>query len=97
MNLQPSVQLCVDLTAHVIADADARLLSTVAENFTILQDLKILNPLLAKRLTKSVGFRNIAIHSSQLIDWNIVFQICSHPLDDFRQFAEAVSRRIQSA
>lgn len=96
LNLQRAVQLCVDLAAHVIADTDARPPSTMAENFTILQDLKILSSPLAERMTKSVGFRNIAVHSYQLIDWNIVFQICSHHLDDFRQFAEAVSRRIQS-
>ena len=97
LNLQRAIQLSVDLAAHVIADTDARPPSTMAENFTILQDLKILSSPLAERMTKSVGFRNIAVHSYQLIDWNIVFQICSHHLDDFRQFAEAVSRRIQSA
>jgi uncharacterized protein YutE (UPF0331/DUF86 family) len=80
----------------VIADTDARPPSTMAENFTVLQDLKILSSPLAERMTKSVGFRNIAVHSYQLIDWNIVFQICRHHLDDFRHFAEAVNRRIQS-
>ncbi len=97
LNLQRAVQLCVDLAAHVIADTDARPPSTMAENFIILRDLKILSPPLAERMTKSVGFRNIAVHSYQLIDWNIVFQICRHHLDDFRHFAEAVSHRIQSA
>ena len=96
LNLQRAVQLCVDLAAHVIADTDARPPSTMAENFTILQDLKILSSPLAERMTKSVGFRNIAVHSYQLIDWNIVFQICRHHLDDFKHFAEAVGRRIQS-
>lgn len=96
LNLQRAVQLCVDLAAHVIADTDARPPSTMAENFTILRDLKILSSPLAERMTKSVGFRNIAVHSYQLIDWNIVFQICRHHLDDFKHFAEAVGRRIQS-
>lgn len=97
LNLQRAVQLCVDLAAHVIADTDARPPSTMAENFEILQDLKILKPTLAERMTKSVGFRNIAVHSYQLIDWNIVYQICRHRLDDFKHFAEAVSLRIKSA
>ena len=96
LNLQRAVQLSVDLAAHVIADTDARPPSTMAENFTILQDLKILSSPLAERMTKSVGFRNIAVHSYQLIDWNIVFQICRHHLDDFKHFAEVVGRRIQS-
>lgn len=29
--------------------------------------------------------------SSQAIDWNIVYQICSRHLDDFRKFAKAVA------
>jgi uncharacterized protein YutE (UPF0331/DUF86 family) len=87
----------VDLAAHVIAATNARPPSTMAENFEILKELKILSPPLAERMIKSVGFRNIAVHSYQLIDWNIVFQICRHHLDDFKHFAEAVSRRIEFA
>lgn len=36
-------------------------------------------------------FRNLAVQSYQTIDWNIVYQICSRHLDDFRQFAKAVT------
>jgi len=66
----------------------------MAENFRILQDLNILSPSLAERMIKSVGFRNIAVHSYQLIDWNIVYQICRHRLGDFRQFAQLVAERL---
>lgn len=38
LNLQRAVQLCVDLAAHVIADTQARVPSTMAENFDILKD-----------------------------------------------------------
>lgn len=97
LNLQRAVQLCVDLAAHVIADTAARPPSTMAENFKILQDQKILSPPLAERMTKSVGFRNIAVHSYQLIDWDIVFHICRDHLGDFQQFAQIVTQRIHSA
>jgi len=40
-----------------------------------------------------VGFRNIAAHSYQAIDWSIVCQISRHHLDDFKQFAQAVAKR----
>ncbi len=94
LNLQRAVQLCVDLAAHVIADTDARPPSTMAENFEILKDLKLLTPALAERMTKAVGFRNIAVHSYQTIDWNIVFHICRDHLGDFKQFAQAVASRL---
>jgi uncharacterized protein YutE (UPF0331/DUF86 family) len=39
---------------------------------------------------KAVGFRNIAVHNYQEIDWEIVFNICYHKLDDCRVFAQAI-------
>jgi uncharacterized protein YutE (UPF0331/DUF86 family) len=96
LNLQRAVQLCVDLAAHVIADTQARVPSTMAENFDILKELKIISPTLADRMTKAVGSRNIAVHSYQDIDWAIVFQICRNNLNDFQQFAQAVTARLES-
>jgi uncharacterized protein YutE (UPF0331/DUF86 family) len=66
----------------------------MVENFEALKSLQLINPALSERMTKAVGFRNIAVHSYQAIDWNIVFQICRHHLDDFRQFAQAVAQRL---
>ena len=73
LNLQRAIQLSVDMAAHVIADTAVRALSTMAENFEILKDHNVIGPELATRLTKAVGFRNIAVHSYQGIDWKIVF------------------------
>ncbi|NOU09218.1 MAG: DUF86 domain-containing protein [Nitrospira sp.] len=95
LNLQRAVQLSVDIAAHLIAETDATPPSTMAENFGILQKLQIIDPVLAERLTKAVGFRNIAVHSYQAINWNVVYQICKHHLDDFRQFTKAVAHHLQ--
>ena len=46
---------------------------------------------LAQRLKKAVGFRNIAVHNYEAINWDIVFAICKDHLADFRDFAAAVS------
>lgn len=94
LNLQRAVQLCVDLAAHVIADTSAKAPSTMADNFAILKEANVISPQIAERMTKAVGFRNIAVHSYHTIDWNIVYLICSRHLDDFRQFAQAVSQRL---
>ena len=95
LNLQRAIQLCVDLAAHVIADTAARAPSTMAENFEILKNLSVIGPELATRLTKAVGFRNIAVHSYQDIDWKIVFHICRDNLGDFRALAKAVAAQIK--
>ena len=95
LNLQRAVQLCVDLAAHIIAETEARPPGTMAEHFVVLAHLKVINPNLEKRMIKAVGFRNVAVHSYQDIDWSIVFQICRHHLGDFKQFAEAVAHRLE--
>ena len=97
LNLQRAIQLCVDVAAHVIADTAVRAPATMAENFEVLKDLNVIGAELAMRLTKAVGFRNIAVHSYQDIDWKIVFHICRDNLDDFRAFAKAVTTRLTSS
>jgi len=64
--------------------------STMAEHFDALNRLQVISPPLPDCMKKAVEFRNLAVHSYQSIDWNIVYQICSRHLDDFRQFAKAV-------
>lgn len=94
LNLQRAVQLCVDLAAHVIVDTSSKTPSTMADNFAILQEANVITPAIADRMMKAVGFRNIAVHSYQTIDWNIVYQICTRHLDDFRQFAKAIAQQL---
>jgi uncharacterized protein YutE (UPF0331/DUF86 family) len=48
---------------------------------------------LANRLRKAVGFRNIAVHSYQSINWDIVHAIATDHLEDFEEFARAVIAR----
>ncbi len=45
---------------------------------------------LAQRLKHAMGFRNIAVHNYEAINWAIVHAIASRHLVDFRDFAESV-------
>ncbi len=90
LNLTRAVQLCVDLASHLIADSDERPPATMGDGFTTLNRIGIINEDLAARMRAAVGFRNVAVHNYQTIDWNIVFSIATRHLDDFRDFASAV-------
>ena len=92
INLERAVQGCVDLAAHVIADADLPAPTTMAESFDRLSNLKLIPAELSSRMKKAVGFRNIAVHAYQSINWAIVYSIITRRLDDFRAFAEAIGR-----
>ena len=53
---------------------------------------KYKSPEIAESLKKAVGFRNVAVHNYDAIDWAIVMSICRDKLPDFKQFAEQVIR-----
>lgn len=92
LNLTRAVQLCVDIAAHAIAEENVPPPGTMAQAFDALAALRILDPELAGRMKKAVGFRNIAVHNYQSIDWQIVHSLCHKQLDDFRRFAASISK-----
>jgi uncharacterized protein YutE (UPF0331/DUF86 family) len=91
LNLTRAVQLCVDIAAHIIASREIAPPNTMGQAFDTLAKAGIIEMDLATRLKKSVGFRNIAVHNYNAIDWKIVHAICQHHLGDFREFAQMVS------
>jgi uncharacterized protein YutE (UPF0331/DUF86 family) len=64
---------------------------TMGQTFEILAQQKVLSANVADQLKKSVGFRNIAVHNYEAINWQIVHCIVSEHLQDFTEFARAVS------
>jgi len=51
---------------------------------------KLIDGEIGERMRASVGFRNIAVHNYESIDWQIVFAICTTHTADFSDFARAV-------
>ena len=92
LNLGRAVQLCVDIGSHLISATDAPAPQTMGEVFSTLAALGVISDELAARLRAAVGFRNIAVHNYDRVDWAIVFAISTRHLDDFRKFAAAVQR-----
>jgi uncharacterized protein YutE (UPF0331/DUF86 family) len=94
LNLTRAVQLCVDLGAHLIAETELSAPETMGQTFDLLHRAGFLERNLAERLKQAVGFRNLAVHQYQAIDWAIVHALCVRHLDDFRAFAQAVAARL---
>ena len=95
VNLERAVQVCVDIAAHVIADLDVRAPQTMAESFERLGEAGVVSRFIAERLQKAVGFRNIAVHEYQSIDWEVVHKIITDHLDDFRVYAKEVLQWVE--
>lgn len=92
LNLTRAVQLCVDIASHLLADTQATAPSTMGEAFTLAAELQMIQADTAANLRRAVGFRNIAVHDYEDIDWAITYAICTQHLDDFRAFAQQVAR-----
>ena len=90
LNLTRAVQLCVDIGAHLIAGSDHPAPDTMGQTFDVLAELGIIPHDLAVRMKKAVGFRNIAVHNYEAIDWQIAHAIATRHMSDFVAFTKAV-------
>jgi len=94
LNLSRAVQICVDIGAHLIAGMEVQPPDTMGQTFDLLAQAGVLNNELASSLKKAVGFRNIAVHNYDSINWEIVHSIVKFHLADFSAFAKAVAMRL---
>ena len=91
LNLTRTIQLCVDIGAHLIAGSDEQAPSNMGDTFTILEKMNVINSDISSSMKKAVGFRNVAVHGYDTLDLAIVFEIASNRLGDFKQYAKAIS------
>ncbi len=97
LNLTRAIQLCVDIGDHLIAGMeDVPPPETMEKTFDLLAEAGVISEELKFRLQKAVGFRNIAVHNYEAIDWNIVHAIASRHLDDFAEFAKVVVANLEN-
>ena len=90
LNIERSVQLCVDIAAHIISESEANAPDSMSDSFTALRKLNYINEDIEIRMKKAVGFRNIAVHTYQDIDWEIVYSIVTKNLNDFVEFVKEI-------
>ena len=94
LNLSRAVQICVDIGAHLIASMETPPPDTMGQTFDLLAQEGVLNNVLATNLKMAVGFRNIAVHNYESINWIIVHSIIRYHLADFTEFAKMVALKV---
>ena len=90
LNLERSVQLCVDIANHVLSSLDDAPAMSMAESFDRLSEKKFIPNELGENLKKAVGFRNLSVHAYDKIDWQLVWNILEGDLMDLVRFLECV-------
>lgn len=94
LNLSRAVQISVDIGAHLISGMDVPPPDSMGHTFDLLAQEGLLRIELATSLKKAVGFRNIAVHNYETINWLIVHSIVKYHLADFVEFAKVVTEQI---
>ncbi len=91
LNLTRAVQLCVDIGSHIISETEQTAPATMGEVFVVLGKIGAISNPTSEAMRKAVGFRNVAVHNYDAINWEIVFAICQKSLPDFRRFVSKVT------
>ena len=87
LNLTRTVQLAVDIGSHIISQSEQTTPKTMGDIFAVLQQMGAISAQTRTQLKKAVGFRNVAVHQYEAINWEIVYAVCEQSIQDFRQFA----------
>jgi len=90
LNLERSIQLCVDIANHILSSLDDAPAMSMAESFERLSENEIISVELAGNLRRAVGFRNLSVHAYDKIDWSLVWKILEGDLKDLVRFLECV-------
>jgi len=94
LNLTRAVQMAVDIGAHMVSAQTQAAPATMGETFDQLGRMGVITEALALKLKKSVGFRNVAVHNYNPVNWAIVFSVLQSYLQDFEAFAKAIDLKL---
>ena len=95
LNLSRAIQLCVDISLHILSASNQTVPQTMADAFTGLVKEGIISVDTEEKMRKAVGFRNIAIHEYEKINWAIVYAIATERLSDFKAYAQRISHLLE--
>lgn len=94
-NIQLAVQNCVDMAAHIIAEAGLGVPGGVNEMFYMLEDQGYLSFELTEKMVHAVGFRNLVVHEYGKIDLKRMYQIASSDINDLNEFLNAIFSKLE--
>ena len=93
LNLQRACESSIDAAMHLVRVHRLGIPQETREAFDLLERAGRLDPALAARLRKMVGFRNVAVHDYQKLSLDVVRSIIVERLDDFLEFTRVLLKR----
>ena len=90
LNLQRACEAVLDLAMYVVSTRKLGLPQNKREAFVLLEENKIINSAMSKKMQGMVGFRNIAVHDYKEIDEDILKDVIENHLTDLLDFARII-------
>lgn len=90
LNLQRACEAAIDLAMHLVRTHRLGIPQETREAFELLRDAHLVSSEIAERMSRMVGFRNVAVHDYRKLNLQIVKNIVTTRLDDFLEFTHAV-------
>lgn len=84
--LQVSIECCLDIAHHIVADEGYRTPADYYDTFVVLHENGVLPEALMPTLRQMVGFRNRVVHLYWDVDDATVYRIVQENLDDFEAY-----------
>jgi len=93
--LQMMIELCADITNHVIADKKYRVPTSYGDTFQVLEEEGLISDEQCNTMKKMAQFRNIIVHHYDKVDETIVVNILRQNLKDFLEYGDFVLKIIK--
>jgi uncharacterized protein YutE (UPF0331/DUF86 family) len=90
LNIQRACKAALDMGQHLIRRERLGVPQSAGDVFALLAKAAWVTPLLAERLQKMVGFRNVAVHDYQALQLPIVVAVITGHLGDFLEYSREV-------
>lgn len=90
--LQISIQACIDIGMHIVAEEGPRKPETYADVFTILEEMEVLDSEFSDKLKEKASFRNVLAHDyAEIMNEKVYAQL--QDLETFEEFAKIISNQ----
>lgn len=94
LHLWQAVQIVIDVALAACVRRKLGTPATYGDAFRSLADDGVIEPSLAHRLVRAVGFRNAIVHAYENLDMGLVYDAASNGPADLRAFLAAIAKTL---
>ncbi len=89
-SLQESIEACLDIGNHIIAEKGFRRAEDYKDIYKVLEEEEIIEPELSAKLQEMAQFRNLLVHRYGTIDLKRIFNIITKDVKDIQKFVKTI-------